>query len=159
MRSATAAIVSILVLALVTPVPGFAGNCTTWSASVEQLEEGRALVASVCSKQDERTFLLVRCFPPGLNIRYSPAIDGDFNNFQRDLIFETDQGKRPVFVTYEGLDGAFSAYLPLGHTAAEMLKSGKTITIRDPRRQAPSHTFPLSGSRKALEKLEKSCNR
>jgi len=126
---------------------------------MEELEEGPTLVASVCNKKDDRTFILVRCFPPGLNIRYSPVHDGDFNNFQRDLIFQTDEKTRPVFVTYEGLDGAFSAYLPIGHTALEMLKSGKSITIRDAERKAPEHAFALTNSRQALEKLEKSCGR
>lgn len=140
----------------VTP-PVVAGDCTTWKASMEELEEGRALVASVCAKDDERTIVMVQCLPQGLNIRYMPAVDGDFSNFQRDIMFETDEKKRPVFVSYEGLDGAFSAYVPVGHTAVEMMKGGKTLTISDPEGKVPSATFALTGSRQAFDKLEKSC--
>ncbi len=157
MRRAVAFFIALLVVPLVPTAPAMARDCTTWDASLEELEEGRALVASVCNKDDNRTIIMVRCFPPGVNIRYAPVIDGDFNNFQRDLVFETDEKERPVFVTYEGLDGAFTAYLPIGHTAVEMMKSGKAITIRDPQGKVPSHTFALAGSRQALEKLEKKC--
>lgn len=160
MRRAVDLFVALLAAPFVVGQPAAARECGTWDASMQELEEGRAMVASVCSNDDGgRSFLEARCFPPGLNIRYVPVVDGDFNNLQRDLVFVTDDKQRPVFVTYEGLDGAFSAYLPLGHTALEMLKSGKTVTVRDPEGKVPSRTFALGGSRKAFDKLEKSCGR
>ncbi|KUO61630.1 MAG: hypothetical protein APF80_11085 [Alphaproteobacteria bacterium BRH_c36] len=150
-------LIAVLAAALSAAAPAIARDCTTWNAALEELEEGRALVASVCAKDDERTIVMIRCFPPGLNVRYMPATENEFANFQRHLILETDEAERPVFVTYEGLDGAFSAYLPVGHTEVEMLKTGKTVTIRDPQEKAPSHAFSLGGSRQAIETLEKSC--
>lgn len=127
---------------------------------MQELEEGRAMVASVCSDDDGGlSYLEARCFPPGLNIRFVPRDDGDYNNFKGDLIFETEQYHRLVFVTYEGLDGAFAAYLPFGHPAIEMMKGGKSIIVSAEGGTVPARSFKLGGTRQALEKLEKSCQR
>lgn len=160
MLRATVTLVAISAMLILASVPASARDCGAWDASMQELEEGRALVASVCTNDDGgRSYLEVRCFQSGLNVRFVPFVEGGFSGFSRDLMFETDAAKRPVFVSYEGLDGAFAAYLPLGHTAVEMMKSGKTVTVSDPQGKVPSRNFALGNSRQAIEKLEKSCER
>lgn len=158
MHRVIAILVTLVVSAGLSVGMASAKSCGEWTATMQELEEGRALVASVCSSDDGGlSYLEARCFPPGLNIRYVPRDEADYNDFKGDLTFETSENQRPVFVTYEGLDGAFAAYLPFGHPAIEMMKSGKSITIGTEGGGVPVRSFELGGSRQALEKLEKSC--
>ncbi|MEO1281411.1 MAG: hypothetical protein AAFV69_06730 [Pseudomonadota bacterium] len=133
-------------------------GCSAWDLSVQQQEEGREWTASVCaSKQDTNTILEVRCFGSDVGVRYMPAVDFPFPDKGRDIEYVVDGRVRPVFVQYEGMDGALSAYIPFDHTVVQMLKSGANVEIRDPESVAPTRTFILTGARKAIDGLVSRC--
>ncbi|MEO1206175.1 MAG: hypothetical protein AAFV45_07575 [Pseudomonadota bacterium] len=156
----TFAISALVLAASLTAAPyGHADlkGCTAWDLSVQEQEEGRELTASACAKQDTNTILELRCFGPDVGVRYVPAAEFEFGEKDRDIEYVVDSKARPVFVQYEGIDGALGAYVPHDHTVIKMLKAGTSVTIRDPLGVAPEQTFTLKGAGNAIAHLIAKC--
>jgi hypothetical protein len=142
------------------PVGAVAASCNTWSAAVVEREEGRALTASVCAPgQDRDSVLEIVCFGEQVNLRYLVVVAGntDPKVLKQDFIFKTGTSSRRVFMQFEGLDGAFTAYLPASHPLFETMMSGDDLSVAATKERLPEPRFTLKGSRKAISKVVSSC--
>lgn len=136
-------------------------DCRVWQIDRSEGEEGPELVAQICAGPEPRDpQIIVRCSGPNqLNLRFLPGDDGDHSGARRDFLLRADQRRRPVFLAYEGLDGAFAGYLVDDHTVFEMMKSARSLQVSDPSGKVPTAMFTLNGARTALELLVKNCKR
>ena len=127
---------------------------------MERREEGEALTASVCAKTETHDALLeVLYVGEQVNVRYIHAPGRGAEEFgpKRDFLFITNKARRALFMTFEGLDGAFTAYLDKEHPLFEMLMTGSSLSIEDPTRRVDSRMLRLKGSREAIEKVLAGC--
>ena len=108
---ATHAVMAVLLAAPAAAADDGDGDCKAWTAAVQEREEGPALTATACAKTDTHDAILeIVCFGEEVNIRYIHAPDKGADEFgtKRDFLFITNKGRRAVFMTFEGLDGAFT---------------------------------------------------
>ena len=135
-------------------------DCKAWSAAIQEREEGPALTATACAKTDTHDALLeIVCFGERVNMRYIHAPDKGADEFgpKRDFLFITNKGRRAVFMTFEGLDGAFTAYLEKDHPLFEMLMAARSLSIEDPTRRLRSQKMTLANSRDAITAVTSRC--
>ena len=128
-------------------------DCKAWTAAVQEREEGPALTATACAKTDTHDAILeIVCFGEKVNIRYIHAPDKGADEFgpKRDFLFITNKGRRAVFMTFEGLDGAFTAYLDKEHPLFELLMESRTLSVEDPTHRLKSRKITLKDSRDAI---------
>ena len=126
----------------------------------KSVREGPALTATACAKTDTHDALLeVVCFGERVNVRYIHAPDKGADEFgpKRDFLFITNKGRRAVFMTFEGLDGAFTAYLEKDHPLFEMLMAARSLSIEDPTRRLRSQKMTLANSRDAITAVTARC--
>jgi hypothetical protein len=135
-------------------------SCDRWVASVEQREEGKALTASVCAPGKDRDSVLeIVCHGNKVNIRYLVVINNDAEpKYQKqNFVFRAGNKRRRVFMTYEAMDGAFTAYLPRSHALFEMLMSGDEVDVAATRDKLRAPGFTLTGSRMAISRVISEC--
>lgn len=151
---------ALATLLLVSPLwSSDAHACQRWAFAVSQEEEGPTPNAGACARDDGgQTHLDIRCSGRDINIRYTPRVDGDFSNQQRVFVFETEVSSVRLDMAYEGMDGAFTAYLGSRHRIFEMLMSGDGLNVYlDRQRGVPERRFGLSGSRAAISRVLRAC--
>lgn len=136
-----------------------AAACERWSFGVSQEEEGRTPSAGACAFDDGgQTRLDLLCFGRQINVRYTPRIDRDFGNQRLPFVFETEASNVRLRMPFEGLDGAFTAYLGPGHPIFELLMSGKRLNVYlDRENGVPERRFRLGGSRASITRLLRAC--
>jgi hypothetical protein len=158
---ALALAIAMLAFAFTAMAPSRAEACERWTFGATQEEEGRTLAASACAFDDRgRTFLELRCFGRQISVRYTPRTERDFNNQTLRFVFETDETSERLDMAYEGLDGAFAAYLRPSHPVFEALMAGQGLNIYvDRSNVVPERRFRLSGSRAAISRLLNGCRR
>ena len=135
-------------------------DCKAWTAAVQEREEGPALTATACAKTDTHDAILeIVCFGEKVNIRYIHAPDKGADEFgpKRDFLFITNKGRRAVFMTFEGLDGAFTAYLDKEHPLFELLMESRTLSVEDPTHRLKSRKITLKDSRDAITSVIETC--
>ena len=135
-------------------------DCKAWTAAVQEREEGPALTATACAKTDTHDAILeIVCFGEKVNIRDIHAPDKGADEFgpKRDFLFITNKGRRAVFMTFEGLDGAFTAYLDKEHPLFELLMESRTLSVEDPTHRLKSRKITLKDSRDAITSVIETC--
>ena len=135
-------------------------DCKAWTAAVQEREEGPALTATACAKTDTHDAILeIVCFGEKVNIRYIHAPDKGADEFgpKRDFLFITNKGRRAVFMTFEGLDGAFTAYLAKEQPLFELLMESRTLSVEDPTHWLKSRKITLKDSRDAITSVIETC--
>lgn len=135
-------------------------SCDRWTAAMEQREEGKAMTASVCATGADRDNILeLVCFGDQINVRYLVMIKNDAEpKFQmQGVVFQSGNKRRLISMAYEGLDGAFAAYLPKSHPLFEMLMSGDQLELSATRDKLRVPAFTLRGSRKAISLVMSRC--
>ena len=147
--------------------PALAAGCDRWSAAMQEDEGGPVMTAQVCARASASTtdaehLLLVQCGGDALAIRFLPfAPDGyppgGDEEFETNMQFSLDGARFTEAARYEAMDGAMAMETRIGGPLAEALKTGKQVTLSDAGGKVPAATFPLAGSRAALEKLVASC--
>lgn len=143
-----------------TMAQGGENDCTAWTAKVQEREEGPALTAMACAKTDTHDAIVeIVCFGEKANIRYIHAPDKGADEFgpKRDFLFITNKGRRSIFMTFEGLDGAFTAYLDKEHPLLALLMESRTLSVEDPTRRLRSQKITLKDSRDAIEAVISRC--
>jgi hypothetical protein len=136
-----------------------ASTCPAWKLSREETEEGRQLMAHVCSTSDRgNSTIAVTCSGKRLYLRYTPRIDGDFTGQKRVIAFVAEDTAVSMQLTYEAMDGAFAkSKLPPNHPVFSLFAIGRGLTVRDPAGKIPAKAFSLSGARSALAGLLNNC--
>jgi hypothetical protein len=137
-----------------------AASCKSWSAAVVEREEGKAMTASVCAPGADRDSILeVVCFGEQVNLRYLVVVAGntDPKVLKQDFVVRTDKSSRRLFMQFEGLDGAFTAYLPASHPLFEAMMSGGELSLTATGEKLQAPTFTLKGSRQAIGKVIGGC--
>lgn len=135
-----------------------AADCRTWTFTLQEGEEGKQWTAGICSTSDGgKSIIEVTCTREGFNLRYIPRVEGDFANQQRDFTFDVDGRKRPLFLIYEAMDGAFASTIPRGHTVFGMLKAGRSLNVADTAGKMSARVFSLKGASRALSQLAGKC--
>ena len=135
-------------------------DCKAWTAAVQEREEGPALTATACAKTDTHDAILeIVCFGEKVNIRYIHAPDKGADEFgpKRDFLFITNKGRRADFMTFEGLDGAYTAYLDKEHPLFELLMESRTLSVEDPTHRLKSRKITLKDSRDAITSVIETC--
>jgi hypothetical protein len=155
------AVLAALALSFMTGPSVAAGqSCSAWSTAKVEREEGKQWTASVCTRRKDRDASLeIVCFGDKWNIRYLPVLTDDFapTDGTRDFVFRTSNGKHPVGLGYEGLDGAFATVLSHRHPLFEMIMSGDELSIVDTKSKVDTQSYTLKSSRQALTKLGMKC--
>ena len=157
---ATYAVMAVLLAAPAAAADDGDGDCKAWTAAVQEREEGPALTATACAKTDTHDAILeIVCFGEEVNIRYIHAPDKGADEFgpKRDFLFITNKGRRAVFMTFEGLDGAFTAYLDKEHPLFELLMESRTLSVEDPTQRLKSRKITLKDSRGAITSVIETC--
>ncbi len=157
---ATYAVIAVLLAAPAAAADDGDGDCKAWTAAVQEREEGPALTATACAKTDTHDAILeIVCFGEEVNIRYIHAPDKGADEFgpKRDFLFITNKGRRAVFMTFEGLDGAFTAYLDKEHPLFELLMESRTLSVEDPTHRLKSRKITLKDSRDAITSVIETC--
>lgn len=161
LKSSAAAVVAALI-AIVTAIPATAQqSCDAWQMARVQREEGRAWTASVCApRKDRDAHLEIVCFGEKINIRYMPVLpDGaDPLDTRWTFTLATSTGSHSLPMTFEAMDGAFTAYLDTAHPVFETIMSGAELTLREARGRVPETIYTLRGSRAAVSRLIGQCN-
>jgi hypothetical protein len=157
---ATYAVIAVLLAAPAAAADDGDGDCKAWTAAVQEREEGPALTATACAKTDTHDAILeIVYFGEEVNIRYIHAPDKGADEFgpKRDFLFITNKGRRAVFMTFEGLDGAFTAYLDKEHPLFELLMESRTLSVEDPTHRLKSRKITLKDSRDAITSVIETC--
>jgi hypothetical protein len=157
---ATYAVMAVLLTAPMAAADDGDHDCKAWTAAVQEREEGPALTAMACAKTDTHDAILeIVCFGEEVNIRYIHAPDKGADEFgpKRDFLFITNKGRRAVFMTFEGLDGAFTAYLDKEHPLFELLMESRTLSVEDPTHRLKSRKITLKDSRDAITSVIETC--
>lgn len=153
-----------LVLAVLLPSTALAAPCGTWSANMEEGEGGRLNTASVCiGEGSQRSDLFLQCggqdlislrllLPEGESI-----VPGDNPEFSTPLRLTVDGRDFDRPARHEAMDGAMVSEFPFSAQLLGALQAGSTAILAYPETNSKPITFPLKGSRVALDWLVKAC--
>ena len=135
-------------------------SCSAWSFQLEQGEGGKQWSASICSSGDKgNSWLSLICMGSGINLRYVPAVEGDFSNQKRDFIFSAEAMSHRLLLAFEEMDGAFAGNPPRTGGVVDLIRKGRELTVTDPDAKVKPRRFSLRGAGKALERLTAKCLR
>ena len=127
---------------------------------VASLEGGPVLTTHVCSDDSSETWLAMTCHDGTIWIDHDLAVGGDREpalEETADVEFVTDGGSETVPMTFQEMNAYFGGSVPANGTLVELLKSQKSLMIRDKAAAYPARTYSLKGSSAALAKLVAAC--
>ncbi|MDR3372934.1 MAG: hypothetical protein P4L98_04320 [Ancalomicrobiaceae bacterium] len=140
-----------------------AAPCGTWKAAMQEDEGGPRMTASVCvGTGDQPASLNVACGGKLFSMEYSPldaeALPPDGNmEFKAKFAFFDGKRRLEVIGQYQAMNGVMEFQWKRGDVLTDMLKSEGTLSIEDASKHIAAATFPLTGAKAAIEKLEKTC--
>lgn len=143
-----------------------ADGCDRWTAKMEEDEGGPVMTAAICAKvgsgATEEHLLLVTCGGDALSMRYLPVAPESFppggnEEFKSDLQLTADGKSFSAPAQYESMDGAMAFAAKIDSAMVEAMMTGESLSVGDTVGVVPKATFPLKGSRQALEKIIGSC--
>lgn len=132
----------------------------TWVTDMQEEEGGPVLMAHVCSDDPSQTWLAMTCYEGKLWIDHDLALGSSKqpdSDETADVEFVTDGGIETVPMRFQEMTAYFSGEAPADGTLVELLKTEKSLMIRDKAAAYPARTYSLKGSSAALEKLVSAC--
>ena len=135
-------------------------NCRVWATEMEEDEGGPVLTSHVCSDDSSETWLAMTCHDGTIWIDHDLAVGGDREpalEETADVEFVTDGGIEMVPMTFQEMNAYFGGSVPANGKLVELLKSQKSLMIRDKAAAYPARTYSLKGSSAALAKLVAAC--
>jgi hypothetical protein len=154
-----------VLLFLALPLPALADQCDHWTATMEEDEGGKVMMAHVCKGTGNAAHeLYLQCGAPGeLSMRFIPVAPTNYppndGNYATD--FKLSFGEQSVThkAVYEDMDGAMSINFPIDDPVTALIQSAPEMTLSDAGGKVPGATFPLKGSKKAVDTVIKSCSK
>ena len=136
-------------------------NCRAWATDMQDDEGGPVLMTHVCSDDASQTWLAMTCHEGKLYIEHDLALGGSKepgSEETAEVEFVTDGGIETVPMMFQEMTAYFSGEAPTDGTLVELLKTQKSLLIRDKSAAYPARTYSLKGSSAALQTLVSACS-
>jgi hypothetical protein len=135
-------------------------NCQAWVTDMQEDEGGPVLTTHVCSDDPSRTWLAMTCYQGRVIIEHDLALGGSKDPASDETVeveFVTDGGIETIPMSFQEMTAYFSGEAQAGGKLVELLKSEKSLMIRDKAAAYPARTYSLKGSSAALATLVSAC--
>ena len=155
--------IGMILVSLALAAPALAEDCGSWSAGLQEEEEGTTMVASVCAAGHPDDLLIVTCGGEGkLGLRLVPSVGDGFPpggamDYHSAFSFADGAASAMIDMHYEAMDGVMAARPDRDSDLVRLLKAKGPLTVTDLSGALPTYTFPLAGSTKAIGKVERAC--
>lgn len=154
--------IAFILLALVlTALPVTAEEaCETWSAGAQEDEGGLVFTVAACATDRPDAYLFLTCSAGEVFIRYDLAAGAERSpdlGEVTDVDFTVGVSTQRLSMSYQEMDGMFAGDVPANGPLMALLKSGEGLSIVDADGGYPVHTFGLTGSSAALQRLVQQC--
>lgn len=140
--------------------PARAAESCAWVTEMQEDEGGPVLTTYTCSQDASQTPLMFRCFGDILLIEFDLAVGSEApaeGDEAAEVAFVSDGETQIVPMQFAEMTAFFEGEVPLDGPLAKMLKSGKTLEIRDTAGVYKPKTYSLAGSSAALKALVDAC--
>lgn len=140
--------------------PARAAESCAWVTEMQEDEGWSVLTTSTCSEDASQTPLQFRCFGDILLIEFDLAIGSEApaeGDEAAEVAFVVDGGTQTVPMQFVEMTAFFAGEVPLDGPLTKLLKSGKSLEVRDTAGVYQPKTYSLAGSSAALKALVDAC--
>lgn len=137
-----------------------AESCRDWVAEMQEDEGGPVLTAHACSDDSSQTWLAMTCHEGTVWIDHDLGLGGTKEpqlDETAEVEFVTDGGIETVSMQFQAMTSMFGGSVPANGKLVDLLKSSKSLLVRDGAGAYPARTYSLKGSSAALTTLVSAC--